>query len=91
MALFLLAGFTDYLDGYIARKTNTESGLGALLDLVADKLLVCIVLVWLIIINSTPIYVVPVLLIIFRELTISSIRQYIVEKEGKVWWRPWRR
>ena len=30
LALFLLAGFTDYLDGYIARKTNTESGLGAL-------------------------------------------------------------
>ena len=39
---FLLAGLTDYLDGYVARKTNTQSPLGALLDLLADKLLVCL-------------------------------------------------
>ena len=48
LALFLIAGLTDYLDGYIARKTQTESNLGALLDLLADKLLVCIVLIWLV-------------------------------------------
>ena len=38
---FLLAGLTDYLDGYVARQTDTESAFGALLDLLADKLLVC--------------------------------------------------
>ena len=38
--LFVIAGLTDYLDGYIARKTNTETQLGALIDLIADKLLV---------------------------------------------------
>ena len=79
---FLLAGLTDYLDGYIARKTNTESSLGALLDLLADKLLVCLTLVWLITLNNSLIFVIPVLIIVLRELTISSIRQYIVEIDG---------
>ena len=46
LVLFLVAGLTDYLDGYIARKTKTETSLGAFLDLLADKLLVCLVLVW---------------------------------------------
>ena len=36
--LFLIAGFTDYLDGYIARKTNTETNFGALLDLIISFL-----------------------------------------------------
>ena len=44
--LFVVAGLTDYLDGYIARKTDTETQLGALLDLIADKLLVSLVMVW---------------------------------------------
>ena len=79
---FLLAGLTDYLDGYVARKTNTESSLGALLDLLADKLLVCLTLVWLITLNNSLIFVIPVLIIVLRELSISSIRQYIVEIDG---------
>ena len=76
---FLLAGLTDYLDGYVARKTNTESSLGALLDLLADKLLVCLTLVWLVTLNNNLIFVIPVLIIVLRELSISSIRQHIVE------------
>ena len=82
LAIFLIAGTTDYIDGYIARKTNTESSFGALLDLLADKLLVCIVLVWLVKLNTSLIFVVPVLIIILRELIISSVRQFIVEKGG---------
>ena len=79
---FLIAGLTDYLDGYVARKTNTESSLGALLDLLADKLLVCLTLVWLVTLNNSLIFVIPVLIIILRELSISSIRQHIVEVSG---------
>ena len=79
---FLSAGLTDYLDGYVARKSKTESPLGALLDLLADKLLVCLTLVWLITLNNTLVFVIPVLIIILRELSISSIRQYIVEADG---------
>ena len=80
--LFIIAGLTDYLDGYVARKTNTESNLGALLDLLADKLLVCIILVWLITLNNNLVFTIPVLIILSRELVISSIRQFIVEKTG---------
>ena len=79
---FLAAGLTDYLDGHIARKTKTESSLGALLDLLADKLLVCLTLIWLITLNNNLVFVIPVLIIILRELSISSIRQYIVEIDG---------
>jgi len=79
--LFVIAGLTDYLDGYIARKTNTETSLGALLDLLADKLLVCVVLIWLISINDSLFYIIPTLVIITRELTISSLRQFLLEKK----------
>jgi len=81
--LFFLAGITDYLDGKIARKTNTETSLGALLDLLADKLLVCIVLVWLVFVKHDLFLIIPVLIIISRELIISSLRQYIVESVGE--------
>ena len=80
--LFLIAGFTDYLDGYIARKTNTETNFGALLDLLADKLLVCIVLIWFLFLYKNSYLLFPVILIVSRELSISSVRLMIVEKEG---------
>lgn len=82
LILFLIAGLTDYLDGYIARKSNTESPLGAVLDLLADKLLVCLILVWLAYLDKSLILVSLVLIIVMRELVISSLRQYIVEKSG---------
>ena len=44
LILFVLAGITDHLDGYVARMTGTTSSFGALLDLVADKLLIIITL-----------------------------------------------
>ena len=83
LSLFLVAGLTDYLDGYVARKTSSETSLGALLDLLADKLLVCIVLVWLVYVKQSTYLIIPVLIIISRELIISSLRQYIVEHLGK--------
>lgn len=80
---FLLAGLTDYIDGYVARKSNTETALGALLDLLADKLLVCIVLVWIVFIYSLNDLIFPVLIILSRELIISSLREFIVKKLGE--------
>ena len=44
LTLFVVAGITDHLDGYIARKLGSSSSLGALLDLVADKLLIVVTL-----------------------------------------------
>tara|TARA_Y100001970_G_scaffold250206_1_gene321688 strand:+ start:7522 stop:8067 length:546 start_codon:yes stop_codon:yes gene_type:complete len=81
--LFVFAGLTDYLDGYIARKTESESSLGALLDLLADKLLVCIVLIWLCLLNTSLAITLPTLIIISRELAISSLRQLVVDVLGK--------
>ena len=47
LLLFGIASFSDFLDGYIARKTNNESVLGEILDPIADKLLIVFVLIGL--------------------------------------------
>ena len=46
--LFLFSSLTDYFDGYLARKYLSESDLGAFLDLIADKILVTSLLIWLV-------------------------------------------
>ena len=81
--LFIIAGLTDYIDGYVARKTETTTSLGALLDLLADKLLVCLVLIWCVFLSNTVMLIIPAIIIISRELIISSIRQFLVEKTGE--------
>lgn len=80
--LFIIAGLTDYLDGYIARKTDTETQLGALLDLIADKLLVSLVMVWMVFLTHDPWIAIAALIIVSRELVISTLRQYLIEKKG---------
>ena len=83
LILFVIAGITDYLDGYIARKTNTTSDLGALLDLVADKLLIILILFYFISHSSDLFLIIPSIIIIFREVLISSFRQLLAEKNGR--------
>ena len=83
LTLFIIAGITDYFDGFIARKTKTETSFGAFLDLLADKLLVCLVLLWCSILSPSYLIIIPVFAIIGRELIISSIRQFLVQKTGK--------
>ena len=83
LTLFIIAGITDYFDGFIARKTKTETSFGAFLDLLADKLLVCLVLLWCSILSPSYLIIIPVFTIIVRELIISSIRQFLVQKTGK--------
>ena len=83
LILFIFAGLTDYFDGFIARKTKTETSMGAFLDLLADKLLVCLVLLWCAFISASIAIIIPALVIISRELMISSMRQFLVEKIGK--------
>jgi len=82
LILFVLAGITDNLDGYIARKTGTVSPLGALLDLVADKLLVVIIISYLVSFTTNKYLVIPAMIIIFRELAISAFRQFLTETKG---------
>ena len=82
LVLFVIAGITDHLDGYVARKTGSSSSLGALLDLVADKLLIIVTLFYLISYESSLMLLIPSLVIIIREIVISSFRQLLTEKEG---------
>ena len=82
LLLFVIAGITDHLDGYIARKTGSTSNLGALLDLVADKLLIIMTLFYFISYASNILLIIPSLIIIIREIIISAFRQLLAENEG---------
>lgn len=82
LGLFIFAGITDHLDGFIARKTGTSSPLGGLLDLIADKLLICIPLFYLIPFTNDQLLFLPSLIILSRELIISSFRQFLAEELG---------
>jgi CDP-diacylglycerol--glycerol-3-phosphate 3-phosphatidyltransferase len=77
--LFGVALATDWLDGYLARRWNQTSAFGAFLDPVADKLIVCAVLV--ILVYRDPHYYValPATVIVGRELTISALREWMAE------------
>ncbi len=83
LILFIIAGITDHLDGYLARKTGSTSNLGALLDLVADKLLIIILLFYFISYDSDLLLIIPSIIIIFREIVVSSFRQLLTEKQGQ--------
>lgn len=71
LVLLMSAGFTDYLDGKIARKFNLQSRLGALLDPAADRLYIVATIVCLAIRDILPLWVVGVL--VGRELFIASM------------------
>lgn len=77
--IFMLAGFTDWLDGYLARKMKLETQFGAFLDPVADKLMVSVVLVLLVQKIPDPYLAIPVAIIIGREITIASLREWMAE------------
>ena len=78
-AIFAMAGFTDWLDGYIARKFNAGSRFGAFLDPVADKLMVTTALVLLLANDPSAWLAIAVIIIISREITISALREWMAE------------
>ena len=71
-AIFLIAAFTDWLDGHLARSTNQITRLGQLLDPIADKLLVTAALVTLVGRLQVPAWI--VVIILCRELAITGLR-----------------
>ena len=77
--LLLLAGLSDYFDGFFARKYNVVSILGKVLDPIADKLLVIGVLLSLASENLLDFYYgfIPSLIIILREIFISGLRESV--------------
>jgi len=84
--IFVVAGITDWLDGYLARKWNQESRFGAFLDPVADKLMVATALILLVEFDNSPWLTIPAIVIIGREITISALREWMAEmgQRGKV-------
>lgn len=77
--LFALAGFTDWLDGYLARKLGMTTRFGAFLDPVADKLIVAVSLVLIVQAEPSAIIALSVAIIISREITIASLREWMAE------------
>lgn len=77
--VFLLASVTDWLDGFLARKMRLTSRFGAFLDPVADKLMVATVLVLIVQRHPNVSMVLPAMIIIGREITISALREWMAE------------
>ena len=75
--LFVVTALTDWLDGYLARKLNQTSAFGAFLDPVADKFLVCAAL--LILVHLGRVNALLALVIIGREIAISSLREWMAQ------------
>jgi len=77
--IFGLAAITDWLDGYLARRLNQTSALGAFLDPVADKLMVAMALVLLVQADPTPWLAIPAAVIVCREIAVSALREWMAE------------
>ena len=77
LILFIVIALSDYFDGVIARKTNSTSEFGKMLDPIADKLFVVLLIITFIYNdNINEINLIPAYLIIFREIFISGLREY---------------
>ncbi|RGP38132.1 CDP-diacylglycerol--glycerol-3-phosphate 3-phosphatidyltransferase [Pseudotabrizicola alkalilacus] len=83
LTLFVVAAITDWFDGYIARRWQQESKFGAMLDPIADKAMVVIALVIITGYSGmNPWLILPVTLILFREVFVSGLREFLAEKAG---------
>jgi CDP-diacylglycerol--glycerol-3-phosphate 3-phosphatidyltransferase len=81
--VFLLAAFTDWLDGYLARRMNLTSAFGAFLDPVADKLMVAVTLFLLVESHRGGwpgvLMAVTAAVIVGREISVSALREWMAE------------
>ena len=83
LSIFIIAALTDFLDGYLARLNKQETEIGALLDLLSDKIFVTVILIWLSFNSNSQVIVLSTILIITREITISYVRLHINNTKGK--------
>jgi cardiolipin synthase (CMP-forming) len=78
-SVFILAGISDWLDGYLARRLNQMSAFGAFLDPVADKLIVVAALIVLLHLEPPRVHAFVALVIIGREIAISALREWMAK------------
>ena len=78
LGLFLFASVTDFFDGWLARRLNLQSNLGRMLDPIADKLLVAVVIVMLTHQQTVSGFnIFPAIVILCREILVSGLREYL--------------
>src|SRR6056297_763939 len=83
LLLFVGAALTDWIDGYLARSWKQETKLGAMLDPIADKAMVLIALMVIVGFSSmSPWLVLPATVILFREVFVSGLREYLGDTAG---------
>ncbi len=75
--LYVLGAASDWFDGFLARKYDVCSKLGGVMDHIGDKLLVCNTLIMLAVMMPVWFVVVPIILMIARELYISGLREFL--------------
>ncbi|WP_300018493.1 CDP-diacylglycerol--glycerol-3-phosphate 3-phosphatidyltransferase [uncultured Roseobacter sp.] len=85
LVLFISAAVTDWFDGYLARAWKQETKLGAMLDPIADKAMVVIALMVIVGFSDvywTPWLVLPATVILFREVFVSGLREFLGDTAG---------
>lgn len=83
LILFVTAALTDWIDGHLARTWKQETKLGAMLDPIADKAMVAIALMVIVGFSSmSPWLVLPATVILFREVFVSGLREYLGDVAG---------
>ncbi len=83
LILFVGAAVTDWFDGYLARAWKQETKIGAMLDPIADKAMVIIALMVIVGFSSmSPWLVLPATVILFREVFVSGLREYLGDTAG---------
>jgi CDP-diacylglycerol--glycerol-3-phosphate 3-phosphatidyltransferase len=83
LGVFIFASITDYLDGYFARRNNSSTESGALLDLLADKIFVSTLLIWITFHFDNIFILISAILIISREISISYLRLFVITRTNK--------
>ena len=72
---FAIAAVTDFFDGWLARRYGAVSVAGAILDPIADKVLICAAILGLMTLTKSLAFTVPAALILFREFAVSALRE----------------
>lgn len=80
---FMIAAITDWFDGYLARKLNVSSKLGAFLDPVADKLIVAAAVVVVAVEYQNLWVTLSAIVIMMREISISALREWMAENNAR--------
>ncbi|MBT7544758.1 MAG: CDP-diacylglycerol--glycerol-3-phosphate 3-phosphatidyltransferase [Kordiimonadaceae bacterium] len=84
-SIFVTAGITDFLDGYVARRFNQTSKLGTLMDPIADKLLIGTALLMMVAFERIEGYpIIAAVVILCREFAVSGLREFLAELKVSV-------